>query len=272
MPEAQSAPASAETASVISVRKLRKSRRQGAGELYSMLVPSLEVAPGEKILISGPSGSGKSTLLDMLGMALRPDEAERFVFRLPQSPSAAAPAAAHDVARAWAGESMEDLAHWRRHVGYVLQTGGLLPFLTVRENILSQRRLLGLPLGGEAEALAARLGIERLLRKLPAELSVGERQRAAIARALAASPPLVLADEPTAALDPANAQGVLELFLQTTERLGAALIMASHSPEQTRGMGFRQLCVQIAPPDQGPAGEILAVLSALGAERSEAAS
>ena len=248
---------------VISIRNMRKDRLQGSNEAYSLLVPVLDVCQGEKILITGPSGSGKSTLLDMLGMALKPDAADSFVFRtrgntLPKereertgvSASYITSHESFDIALAWKKQKMEHLANWRQHVGYVLQTGGLLPFLTVRENILSQHRLLGLPKDAMADNLAETLGITRLLRKLPSELSVGERQRAAIARALVASPPLVLADEPTAALDPANAAGVLRLFSQVVSELGSTLIMVSHAPEQMRGMGFRELRVELEATDK----------------------
>lgn len=266
---------------LISIRNLRKNRQEGSNEAYSLFVPSFDVVRGEKILVTGPSGSGKSTLLDMLGMALRPDAADRFLFR-PQarrnagnvaqntgerqdsstdaSVENSAPIPRHDIALAWTQGQTENLASWRRHVGYVLQTGGLLPFLTVRENILSQHKLLGLPHDGMAEKLAAILGITKHLNKLPAELSVGERQRAAIARALASSPPLVLADEPTAALDPANAMGVLHLFAQAVSELGSTLILVSHAPEQMRGMGFRELSVELEPAGTGDLTGTLAVL------------
>ena len=270
---------------VISIRQLRKDRLQGSREAYSLHIPHLDVQHGEKILITGPSGSGKSTLLDMLGLALKPDAAESFLFSpgaapsthaAPSSPSThntagklppVAPATipppsppVYDIAQAWAKGHMERLALLRQHVGYVLQTGGLLPFLTIRENILSQHRLLGLTPDNMAEKLADILGIHRLLRKLPSELSVGERQRAAIARALAASPSIVLADEPTAALDPANAAGVLRLFAQAVSEAGATFIMVSHAPEQMRGMGFRRLHVELEGMSEGTVSGTKAVL------------
>lgn len=257
---------------ILSIRSLRKDRAQGAGAAYSLSVPRLDVRLGEKLLITGPSGCGKSTLLDIIGMVLRPDTVRSFAF-FPEArnvrdmpaggdaqnnhvpprtlfqtrpPEADKP---RNVAAAWSKDDVERLSLWRRHVGYVLQTGGLLPFVSVRENIQTSRRLLG-PAEAQGfvslpEKLALTLGIRHLLHKLPAQLSVGERQRVAIARALAANPPLVLADEPTAALDPANAAGVLSLFSRMVDELGSTLIMVSHAPEQMRGMGFRRLHVRL---------------------------
>lgn len=223
------------------------------GEAYTLRVPRLEARFGDKILLTGPSGSGKSTLLDMLGMALRPDSVDSFVFR---------PFRDLDVAEAWRQGDTEKLALWRRQVGYVLQTGGLLPFVNVRENIAVQRRLLNLPpKAPEVEALIEELKIGHLLNKLPAALSVGERQRVAIARALASRPVLVLADEPTAALDPENATAVLTMFARAVAELEVTLILVTHAPEQMRGMNFERFHVRTA---RQPGG-VLAVLQPLAA-------
>ena len=236
---------------VLSVRGLRKDRPQGEGETYSLRVPCLDVTLGEKVLVTGPSGSGKSTLLDMLGMVLRPDAAESFFFYPDAGTNGQTP---RDVAGAWRNGAVEDLALWRRGVGYVLQTGGLLPFISVRENIRVSERLQGqapAKSGGAAARLAEELGISHLLGKYPAQLSVGERQRVAIARALAANPALVLADEPTAALDPHNAAGVLELFCRMAAETETTLILVSHAPEQLAGLGFRTLSVRAASATDG---------------------
>ena len=225
------------------ITNLRKERRQGQ-EGYALSVPEFSVRLREKILITGPSGCGKSTLLDMLGMVLRPDSVTAFTFAPHQG-------AGNDIAAAWHAGRLEELAACRRHVGYVLQTGALLPFLRVRDNILAPRRMLGLADESAAEALGEKLGIAHLLHKFPAQLSVGERQRAAIARALAAKPPVILADEPTAALDPAHAATVLDLFTHMVDDAGVTLILVTHAPEQVEGKGFRRLRVVQTPPQPG---------------------
>ena len=120
----------------------------------------------------------------------------------------------------------------------MLQHGGLLPYLTVRQNIDLPRRLLALTGERAVVDLAARLGIEAQLDKLPGELSVGQRQRVAIARAFAHDPQIVLADEPTAALDPANSERVFDLLVHLTDALGVTLIAATHAQDLARRSGL----------------------------------
>jgi putative ABC transport system ATP-binding protein len=234
---------------VLGLRGLRKDRAPGQEGAYSLSVPSFRLRLGEKALITGPSGCGKSTFLDMAGMVLRPDAAEEFLF-FPGAREGRDDVC--DAAESWKANRFEDLAFRRRSVGYVLQTGGLLPFLTVKENIRIRRRLLGLPPDAEREAKTVeQLKITGLLHKFPDRLSVGERQRAAIARALSADPPLVLADEPTASLDPENARTVLRMFTACAEEAGAALLMVSHAPEQMPDMNFRRLRIRVAATETG---------------------
>lgn len=208
-------------------------KRRALGQGFVLAVPELTIRPGEMVALVGESGCGKSTLLDLLAMVLRPDQAEDFTFQ-------AAPKPPLDVWRAWRGKDQNRLAAARgESLGYVLQTGGLLPFLSVRDNIALSRRLLGLPRRGRADALAQRLGIANHLTKLPGQLSVGERQRVAIARAMAHQPAVVIADEPTASLDPIRARQIMELFASLVAQANTTLIVATHDRQAVEQGGFR---------------------------------
>jgi putative ABC transport system ATP-binding protein len=199
------------------------------------MVPELIIQRGEKVALVGFSGCGKSTLLDLLAMVLRPAEGEQFVFFSQKGE-------ALNVMDAWQRKRLDSLAHARLlHIGYVLQTGGLFPFLSVRENIGISRRGLGLSVDAAVEDIAQRLHIERHLNKLPGQLSVGERQRVAIARAMAHRPSVVIADEPTASLDPINAEEIMGLFTALTEEYGVTLIMATHDWSKLGERGFRRV-------------------------------
>jgi putative ABC transport system ATP-binding protein len=243
---------------MFSIRKLHKKRRDGAD--YTLDMDSLDVLRGERIAITGPSGCGKSTALDLLAGILRPDAAERFIFA-PDDDVAVDMMDAGDTGR------LDKLSLLRRrYLGYVLQTGGLLPFLSARENITVVRRAVGLPDDKRVDELAERLGIGRLLRVLPHKLSVGERQRVAIARALASRPALILADEPTAALDPVNAQGVMDLFADLAREMGCTVILVTHAPEMARRLGFRECPFRLAYTCEAEGGaEGGAVRALLGA-------
>jgi putative ABC transport system ATP-binding protein len=199
-------------------------------------VSRLDIARGARLALIGESGSGKSTLLELLAMILMPTKSGEFSF------APAAESAPSDLDAIWRERGSDRLSELRsRYIGYVLQHGGLLPYLTVRRNIELPRVLLDLPLDSAAEDLAARLGIAQQLDKLPSALSVGQRQRAAIARALAHEPPIVIADEPTAAIDPLNSNLIMELFVNLVEALGVTLILATHDHELARQGGFSLL-------------------------------
>ena len=189
---------------LLDIRRLHVTRRAGA-YAFRLEVPAFALPPGSCVALLGKSGSGKSTMLDLLAMALPPDGAERFAFA-PHNETI-------DLAAAWRGSpALQDRTR-AQHIGYVLQTGGLLPFLSVRRNIALPAEIAGRPAPDRVEHLAKRLGVAHHLDRMPHALSVGERQRVAIARALVHQPPLVLADEPTSALDPALAVEVLDLLL-----------------------------------------------------------
>lgn len=213
-------------------------RRGGAGG-FTLEVPRLSLPPGGVLAVTGPSGSGKSTLLDCLGLALRPAAANAFAI------------GGVDVAAAWrAGDSGRLAAVRAATIGYILQTGGLLPFLSVRRNIGLSPALLGRPAEpGHLARLIEALGLAPHLDKMPAALSIGERQRVAIARALAHRPALLLADEPTASLDPVNAEAVLALLLRLARDSGAALILVSHDWDRVAAMGVPRLIARIGSGD-----------------------
>lgn len=201
---------------------------------FELRVPELELRAGELVALTGDSGCGKSTLLDMLALVARPTACEGFVLRAAGND--------YDVERYWAaGDDAALAALRRRFIGYVLQAGGLLPFLSAGDNVLLPMRLKG-NLGDRRELMhsAERLGIAGLMRKHPQHLSGGERQRVAILRALANAPALVLADEPTGAVDRARAREILADFRRIALARRVAVVMASHDGELVREFADRR--------------------------------
>jgi ABC-type lipoprotein export system ATPase subunit len=170
---------------------------------------SLEVRAGRLSAITGPSGSGKSTLLHLLAGLDLPTAGEVHVLDRPVSSL----------------DATERALLRREHIGVVTQGSDLVPFLTALETVV----LRGVSTERAAEALAA-VGLEELAYQRVSRLSMGERQRVAVARALAARPKLLLADEPTARLDEANARAVGALFAQLAATTGAAIVCATHDP------------------------------------------
>lgn len=209
--------------------------RQAEGIEFRLKIPRLTIRQGERIAVIGESGCGKSTLLDLLAMVLQPDEAQRFTLKLPNH-------RATDLRKLWQQRNQDQLADTRkREIGYILQTGGLLPFLRVRDNIALSRRLLALPDDAHTDELAKRLGIDKQMNKYPATLSAGQRQRVAIARALAHKPGIIIADEPTASLDPITAKSVMDLFIELVRDSGITLIIATHDWNQVERHDLRKL-------------------------------
>ena len=200
-------------------------------------VDRFDLADGEQVALVGTSGSGKTTLLHLIAGILRPD-AGRVLFgpssRMSDVPPAAdgpPPAGVVDVAAL--SEPDRDVFRGR-NLGYIFQTHHLLPGFTALGNVL-----LGMTFGrvardpGWARYLLNEVGLGDRLAYRPAKLSVGQQQRVAIARALANRPKLVLADEPTGALDPATAQVALDLIRRLCTEVGASLLMVSHDPAIT---------------------------------------
>lgn len=233
------------------IRNLVRTRPGDQG--YSLLIRHLELPENARIAITGPSGCGKSTTLDILGLSLRPDSADEFLFSPPGG-------AEVDVPGLWASGKQDVLSNLRlAHMGYVLQSGELLPFLTTGENMMFTARLTGMA-GNEAQDIArrltVRLGIESLWNAMPGTLSVGERQRAAIVRALASRPAVILADEPTAALDPLHAGIVMEAFLESVEESGSALILVTHNASWAAAGGLTEVPFEMVVEN----GKVTAIL------------
>lgn len=196
------------------------SKRFGAGEtaVRALDQVSLAVAGGEVVGLRGPSGSGKSTLLNIVACITAPDEG-----RLSLGQGTVWEAGRYRVA---------DLRALRRtRIGFIFQFHNLLPFLNATDNVALAMTLAGAELAAaraKARALLAFLGVEKRAGAMPARLSGGEAQRVAIARALANDPPIILADEPTAALDSERARSVLDLLRRVAAERQAAVLVVTH--------------------------------------------
>ncbi|MEG3640974.1 ABC transporter ATP-binding protein [Magnetococcus sp. PR-3] len=208
-------------AALLEIRGLRRERAQG-GVSFTLEMPHFQLSPGNFVAVVGDSGCGKSTLLDLLALVLQPGACQQFSFQLEQRQI--------DARGLWRGHDEAALAMLRRrYLGYVLQTGGLLPFLSVRENLRLPMKINHQPVDETGiVALAERLGIAPMLDKKPQHLSGGQRQRAAIARALIHRPRIILADEPTAAVDKPRARGIVKDLQHLARAQGVAVVMVTH--------------------------------------------
>ncbi len=214
--------------------------REAEGVKFELSIPTLQITQGEKIALIGQSGCGKSTLLDMLTFISQPTNNNSFFFQQ------------QNIAKLWKNRRYSLLSKIRREkIGYIMQTGGLLPYLTVKENINLSRDILDLPEDNTVANLINRLDLNYHLNKYPNTLSTGERQRVAIARALAHRPEIVIADEPTASLDPYASKTVMSLFIRLVDEMGITVIVASHAWEDIKHLGLRRLSHHsIRTPDQ----------------------
>jgi putative ABC transport system ATP-binding protein len=211
-----------------------------AGTSFLLRIPELVLHRGEFIAFVGESGCGKTTLLDLLGLILPPTSAGRFDLRFHDDP----PEPIADATERRLAELR------RRHLGYVLQAGGLLPFLTVGENILLARRMNSFGDPAEAKLLAEQLGIAGQWRKKPAFLSGGQRQRVAIARALAHGPTVVLADEPTGAVDRVTAREIRDVLHAAARARGATVLVVTHDEALVAGITDRAFGFQVKKTDR----------------------
>jgi putative ABC transport system ATP-binding protein len=202
---------------IIQCRGVTKIYHQGAVDVPALRGVDLDIAAGDFATLSGPSGSGKTTLLSLIGGLDRPSEGD---VAIEGESIAAMPAAA--------------LADLRLHkIGFVFQTYSLVPVLSAEENVEFVLRLLGRPARARlarAREVLKEVGLEGLENRRPAKLSGGQQQRVAVARALAPEPAIVLADEPTANLDSANAEELIALMARLNTASGVTFLIATHDP------------------------------------------
>jgi putative ABC transport system ATP-binding protein len=203
-------------APIIRLRGVTKTYAMGHAAVYALRGVDLSIAPGEFVGVMGPSGSGKTTLMDIVGCLSRPSAG---VYEF-------------DGRRV---DQLDDTALARvrgERIGFVFQAFNLLPRLTAVENVelpLLYRRVPRARRRQRALELLARVGLSERAAHRPAELSGGERQRVAIARALVNDPPVVLADEPTGALDTATGDAIMELIAALNHD-GHAIVLVTHDP------------------------------------------
>jgi putative ABC transport system ATP-binding protein len=218
-------------APLLLAREVRRVLGRGS-DCFEVVIEELDLLASARVAIVGPSGSGKSTALALLALAMRPDSARVLVLNPPGSPPV-------DAGALWLDRQNDALAALRaRMLGFVPQVGGLLPFLTLRANIALTQKLVGRSVPERIDELVDALEISPVLDRLPGAVSVGQRQRAAVARALAHAPPIILADEPTAAAHPAQAHTVMSLLSHAATRSGAALLVATHDIRLAEAAGL----------------------------------
>lgn len=204
--------------SVLELVRVRRVVRLPGGRTLTVLRDvSLRVEEREIVAVVGPSGSGKTTLLAVAGLLDSPTDGEVYV-----------------AGRAMARAPESERARCRsEHFGYVFQRFWLVPHLTALENVelpLAQRGIRGRDRRARALSMLSALGLQERARHRPAALSGGEQQRVGLARALAPTPKLLIADEPTGSLDPVAAAGVIASLVRAAKEHGAGVLLATHDP------------------------------------------
>ncbi|MGH6671180.1 MAG: ABC transporter ATP-binding protein [Xanthobacteraceae bacterium] len=208
--------------SLIEVANVTKILGSGPSQVRALDNVSLSLASGKLTVLMGPSGSGKTTLLSILGCMLAPTTGTVQVCGIDTS-----------------GADAERLTKIRRHyIGFVFQSYHLFPTLTAAENIqmaLDVRGERGAVARSKAREMLARVGLANKQRAFPRQLSGGEQQRVAIARAIVAEPSVILADEPTGALDGANGQAIMSILATIAKERARAVLVVTHD---SRLLGF----------------------------------
>lgn len=200
---------------VIDIQNLNHYFGQGTLKKQVLFQINLKIIAGEIVILTGPSGSGKTTLLSLIGGLRSVQEGSLQHFE-----------------KELRGASEEQLVQTRRQIGYIFQAHNLLPFLTARQNVQMSIELQEHLGGRETEERAAlileEVGLGHRIDYYPDSLSGGQKQRVAIARALAGNPPLVLADEPTAALDSKTGRDVVNLMQRLAKEQSRTIVLVTH--------------------------------------------
>lgn len=202
---------------VLRCEALTRTYGSGATEVKALVDAELAIEPGELVILRGPSGSGKTTLLNLLGGLDVPTSGHVWLGE-----------------REVTGASERDLVDMRRReIGYIFQTFALLSALSAAENVELPMRMIGMPVAERRERVAellAVVGLAEHAEQRPNELSGGQQQRLGIARALANSPRLIIADEPTGQLDSLNAEAMMSLIASLVHERGVSAIVSTHDP------------------------------------------
>lgn len=202
----------------IQLTNLSRTFQRGENDVHALRNVDLAIETGEFVALVGPSGSGKSTLLNLLGGLDSASEGELWLDGVPF----------HDIS------DKERTSHRRQRVGFVFQSFNLLPRLTALENVAVPLMLAGVPQAereARAQTILEQVGLGHRLNHYPTELSGGEQQRTAIARAIIHEPAIVLADEPTGNLDSATGREIMTLLQNLNAERGVTLILVTHDPE-----------------------------------------
>lgn len=222
-----SAAGGSSTTPVLQLKGVAKTYHRGDEQMRVLVDFDFTLDAGEFVVVTGPSGAGKSTLLHVAGGLDAPDTGTVAV-------------AGRDI---WAMSSRARAAFRRRNLGFVFQFFNLVPMLTAVENVSLPLVLDGIPArpaDARAEELLDRVGLADRARHRPAELSGGQMQRVAVARALVARPSIILADEPTGNLDSHSSTEILDLLRSLSDEDGAAVVMVTHDQAAAR-YGSREL-------------------------------
>ena len=207
---------------------------------FLIKLPSFSLKEREIVALSGASGCGKSTILEVIGLVLKPQKLDTFKIKYQKQDL--------DLSELIFEDKQKILSKLRaEYFGFMMQTGGLLSFLNIIQNIKLSSKIIGKKIDKDwIEYLIANLNIsETLLKKYPHQLSIGERQRISFIRSLSHQPKILLADEPTAALDPNNADALLNIVQKVVKENDISTIIISHDWQMIKDRELKQYKAQV---------------------------